>query len=317
MCPWIDGPRIRSGGYSDLSAKMHFLTTARRSGGSVAGSRCGDERGGIVLRSSPRDIERRRVASCAKYLCGLLHPIFWVGPAHGRQGLSALPSMSGSHRSPVCKAFDLDGSIGLSHQQCGGPILMPECNECGESYPASQGRWIEWEHLTGRTHARSSGTRTGSGHSSSFSRGGGYRFGNSNSRTQSTRSSTRDHTRVDRIFVCNDCKAPKNYGHLRNTLIAWAIVAFIVYAAGQWAWEKFNAWDSLHGGSFATTASSKPAAQDSNAATPAIPEPARGPILVKPKVVFAAPKEVVQDIAPERDKLIVKCSTTVTDHCSE
>lgn len=199
---------------------------------------------------------------------------------------------------------------------------MPECVQCGENYPASEMRRVEWEHRVGSTYGRSSGSRTGSGNSYSFSNRGNVRYGHSNSQRRSSRTTKRDQTRVDRVWVCNDCKPPRNYGWFQRVLTFWAIVAAVIYFGFQWMSQKVSLTSAP-----ATTERSDTPRSPTGYSDPPEPTAAErrsdieSPLAAKPKpqpsVIFAAPKEVVQPLDDQSDQPVVKCSDTVKDHCNE
>lgn len=202
---------------------------------------------------------------------------------------------------------------------------MPECVQCGENYPASEMRRVEWEHRVGSTYGRSSGSRTDSGNSYSSGRPGNARFTHSNSSGQSSRSTTRDHTRIDRVWVCSDCKPPRNYGWFQRALIFWGIVAAVIYFGAQWVMQNVSV-----SGLKMPTASERTTDQGSATTEPAyapgrdsrsFESDTRSSQTVEPKpkpsVVFAPSKEVVQPVDDQTSQPVVKCTVTIRDHCSE
>lgn len=206
------------------------------------------------------------------------------------------------------------------------------CATCGVPRPINEMRQVEIERLVGRDYGRSSGQRRGNSHSFSSGRNGAYRDRNSNSSATSSRSSVRDHTRMERVWVCLGCMAPRSYGWFQKALIGWGIGALLLYAAGDWlvkdgwpkviaaAGSKITSSDRATGsGPERESATSKHFTSSEAASTaPSTPEVAEPPReRAKPKVIFAKPNAVVQTLPQGNSLPYLKCSATITEHCSE
>jgi hypothetical protein len=186
-------------------------------------------------------------------------------------------------------------------------VAEAECATCHHIMPKSKMREVKVSRVIGRSSSSGHSSRTGYRHSSGFNSSGQWRSGSSNSTGSgtSTRGTTR--TRVDRVWVCNGCKAPRSDGWFSSLLIKLALVAAVLY---------FGANYYLGGGNRApakpTEAAESVVPNISTISEDRPPEPA--PVKELPPVVFAPRQEVVQPVAPP-PKEYPPCSDTVTDEC--
>lgn len=106
-----------------------------------------------------------------------------------------------------------------------------ECATCHAIRPMNEMREVRVKRLSSVSHGSGRSTRTGNGRSSSFGGGGSARFGNSSSNSQRSHSNSRSHYRVNDVWVCNGCKAPRSdreWGGI-GTILVLAFVAFLLW----------------------------------------------------------------------------------------
>ncbi len=188
-----------------------------------------------------------------------------------------------------------------------------ECATCHAIRPKNEMREVAVERVTSRRTGQSSNQRHGTRHSSSFGSNQSFRIGNSNSNSSGSRSSSGKTTRIERVFVCDECKAPKSDGWFGALLVKLGIVAVVIYL-GFVALTGHSTDSSRTVGDAAGQPQTAPQAQRTSRLEDSIP--AETPVAPrKPKVVFAAPKEVVQGTTTSADNNYPPCSATVTDHC--
>jgi hypothetical protein len=186
-------------------------------------------------------------------------------------------------------------------------VAEAECATCHHIMPKTEMREVKLSRVIGRSSSNRQSSSTGYRHSSSFTSSGKWRSGNSNSTGSgtSTRGTTR--TRIDRVWVCNDCKAPRSDGWFSSLLIKLALVAAILYFGASYFLAGSNRAPAQSTAITGSTDADVPTVRDEKPPTHAtVKEP--------PPVVFAPRQEVVQSAAPP-PKEYPPCSDTVTDQC--
>lgn len=167
-------------------------------------------------------------------------------------------------------------------------------------------REVAVSRVVGRSSAMGQSSGSGNRHSSSFNSRGQWRSSNSNSsgRGVTSRSSTR--TRVDRVWVCKGCKAPKSDGWFFSLIVKLAIVAAALYFGANYLLKNVKIPNNIEvsGSSSAPVnlTSRKPKQSDI------------APIKQRAPVVFAPQQEVVQSVEAGPSSY-PSCSSTITDHC--
>jgi hypothetical protein len=204
-------------------------------------------------------------------------------------------------------------------------VAEAECATCHHIMPKTEMREVRVSRVIGRSSSSGQSSRTGNRHSSSFNSSGQFRSGSSNSTGsgRSTRGTTR--TRVDRVWVCKGCKAPRSDGWFSSLLIKLALVAAALYFGANYflgndsrAPVKPTEAAASTGPDITTVSEDRPseAAESTGAdiATGRDRPSKAAPVEELPPVVFAPRQEVVQPVAPS-SKEYPPCSDTVTDQC--
>ncbi len=196
-----------------------------------------------------------------------------------------------------------------------------ECATCHAIRPKNEMREVKVERVIGRSYGGSNTARSGRRQYNSFSSSGRIRFGSgtSSSSGHSSRSNTR--TRVERVWVCLGCRAPRSDGWFGSLVSKIAIAG----ALGWWAISSFTHQKGTEARTSQTEASDageqtgaavvEPveteasttvtnAQSDSKAAQLAAPS--------EPVVIFAPPHEVVQRIPNASEVDEVACSGNCT-----
>jgi hypothetical protein len=189
-------------------------------------------------------------------------------------------------------------------------VAEAECATCHHIRAKTEMREVAVSRVVGRAFSSGQSSRTGFRNSSSQNYRGQPRTSSSNSQGKGSSSRGTTRTRVDRLWVCVGCKAPKSDGWLLNRLIVSVVCAALIY---------FGAIYVLNAAGLTIRRPIQPQAQ----AEPQSPSsPKKFPNSDAPtkhakvrQVEFAPPSEVVQPI-PFSNANYPQCSATVTDHCA-
>jgi len=188
-----------------------------------------------------------------------------------------------------------------------------ECATCYAIRPKSEMREVKVERIVGKSHGGSNSTRSGRRNYSSFGSSGSVRFGSGNSSSTRNTSSSRTRTRVDRVWVCRGCRAPRSDGWFGKLVSRLAIAAVLGWLAISYFnhHPKSNAARSQD--SKRETSIGSKGDQEARQPEPAVDSEDVGQSAVEPTVVFAPPKEVVQPIPNASDE----AESTCGDNCAQ
>lgn len=191
-------------------------------------------------------------------------------------------------------------------------IAEAECATCHHILPKTEMREVRVSRVIGGSFSSSSSSRTGYRHSSGFNSRGQWRNGNSNSsgRGTTTRGTTR--TRVEYMWVCNGCKAPRSDGWLSSLLLKLAVAGAILYFGAVYLTGR-GSKSSADTETATITSTPKQSTEERSTQIEDQSSPTEQ-IEEKPSVLFAPPREVVQP-APPPPKEYPPCSDTVQDQC--
>ena len=106
-----------------------------------------------------------------------------------------------------------------------------ECATCHAIRPMNEMREVRVKRLSSVSQGSGRSSRSGNGRSSSFGGGSSARFGSTSSNSQRSHSNSRSHYRVNDVWVCVGCKAPRSdteWGGI-GTIIVLAFVAFLLW----------------------------------------------------------------------------------------
>ncbi len=175
-------------------------------------------------------------------------------------------------------------------------VAEAECATCHYVMPKTEMRQVKVSRIAG--YASSTSNSESRGPNNPYP----TRYGRSRSNSAKTR--------IDRVWVCNGCKAPRSDGWFTRLLVNLAIVAAVLFFGANYLLKNGNQVAASSPSTTETVAPINPDASSRTEERPAEIEPAKVP----PPVVFAPPKEVAQPIAPA-PKDYPRCSDTVTDQC--
>lgn len=185
-------------------------------------------------------------------------------------------------------------------------IAEAECATCHSIMPKSEMREVAVSRVVGRSSTSGDSSRSGNRRSSTFDSRGQMRSGTSNSYGSGSHSKGTVKTKVNRIWVCKGCRAPKSDGWFLSLLTKVAIVVVLSYFA-------FNYFSRN-----VTTDDGPAALQSTLQSSERIASPAPPKQVITPnseKVQFAPRREVVQEVPSTEDEY-PPCSATITDHCT-
>lgn len=190
-----------------------------------------------------------------------------------------------------------------------------ECATCYEIRPKSEMREVKVERVVGKSHGGSNSSRSGRRNHNSFGSSGSVRFGSGTSSSTRNTSSSRTRTRVDRVWVCRGCRAPRSdgwFGKLVSqiaiaTVLGLLAISFFsrqpksqVVRSQDTAAETSLGSEENHEARQSVTEAGVDSEDDSQSAA-------------EPAVVFAPPKEVVQPIPVASDEAQSGCA----DNCAQ
>lgn len=184
-----------------------------------------------------------------------------------------------------------------------------ECATCSAIRPKHEMRQIKLERISGRSFGDSSSRRHGSRQSWSGGNSGRTRYGNGASDNSRSGATSRTFTKVERVWVCKGCRAPRSDGWFGKVVTRLAIVVIAVWVVIAAIQNNDTHLKKNPQSKFVSTRKGEQA----NAKSLTNPESS---LPEKPAVVFAPRQEVVQSIPESKEGDYPPCSETVTDHCT-
>ncbi len=106
-----------------------------------------------------------------------------------------------------------------------------ECATCHAIRPMNEMREVKVKRVTGKSYGSGGSRSSTSSHSSGFGGGRPPRMRSGNSTTSRSHSNTRVHMSINRVWVCDGCKAPKSDlspGTVTGGLVVVGAAAFLV-----------------------------------------------------------------------------------------
>lgn len=186
-------------------------------------------------------------------------------------------------------------------------VAEAECATCHHILPKSEMREVAVSRVVGRSSSSGQSSNSGNRHSSSFNSRGQWRSGNSNSSGTGTVSRSSTRTRVERVWVCRTCKAPKSDGWFLGLVVKLALVAVVIYFVAGYLLSSAKQIPSITWPSSVTGKSITSVPRKSVRGGESLTRES-------PKITFGPRREVAQPTETTSANY-PPCSSTVTDHC--
>jgi hypothetical protein len=180
-------------------------------------------------------------------------------------------------------------------------VAEAECATCHHIMPKTEMREVALSRVVGGSSSSGQSSRTSNRHSSGFNSRGQWRGGSSNSNGVGTTSRGTTRTRVERVWVCKRCKAPRSDGWFSSLMVKLLVAIVILFFVASYI------------GGANKEPSKRPASNDT-AEPPKDVEIRSSQSVSPPPVIFGPRQEVAQPAAPPL-KEYPPCSETVRDQC--
>lgn len=196
-----------------------------------------------------------------------------------------------------------------------------ECATCAVIRPKNEMREVKIRRTVGKSYGSSGSLSSGNGNWSSLSSKGTYRSGNRNSSRTSSRSSSKTYQRIDRVWVCADCKPPRS----DSAPGTWPIIA-VGLVAGLFSLGQCGRVDSRQNEALNVTASvpqkaDEPSSDQIQPMGYAKAERHNAELDVPVEISPPGDEQrfvsdpVIQDIPDPKSDDYPPCSDKITDHC--